>query len=169
MSEQTKDKATTEKAAEAPKEISRTTKFQNELQKNLGEVLGQKLSRETAWKLFKECLDTTVVFVAKDEEKKLPLSGVGTFLIKMSPPRKPVVREGEEAKESKYAGIPELPRFRYKISERYKKYLLEEIVGYKEPEAPKQEAAPKKDEAPKKEEPPKQEAAPKAPGAPAGK
>lgn len=117
----------------APVEVSRTTRFQNELQANLGLILGKKISRETAWKLYKECIDTTVVFVSKDEEKKLPLSGVGTFQIKMSPPRKPVVREGEEPKKSKYADLPELPRFRFKPSERYRKYLLEELTDYKEP------------------------------------
>lgn len=113
-------------------QLTRTERFQEYLSKSLFDLLADKLkkgkvSRNVAYKVFKECFDTIVEFVRTDEENRLPLAGIGTFMIKMSPPRKPV--RGEESKLSKFS---EIPHFKWKPSDRYKKYLFKEMLGYEE-------------------------------------
>lgn len=116
----------------AKEQLTRTERFQETLRGSLFDIIGdrlvkKKLTRDVAYKLFKECFDTMVDFVRVDEENRLPLAGIGTFSINMSPPRKPV--RGGESKLSKYEKIPHL---KWKPSDRYRKYLNKKILGYEE-------------------------------------
>jgi hypothetical protein len=113
-------------------ELTRTAKFQEELRFNFarlleGKLLKGKLSRDVAWKLFKESFDSMVEFVRTDSDMKLPLAGIGTFKIDMKPPRRPV--KGGESKLAAYDAIPHL---KWKPSDRYRKYLLKQVLGYEE-------------------------------------
>lgn len=113
-------------------QLTRTERFQEILRESLMEILGdklvkKKLTRDVAYKLFKECFDTMVDFVRLDEENKLPLAGIGTFAITMSPPRNPV-RGGV----SKLSQFEEIPHLKWKPSDRYRKYLFKKILDYVE-------------------------------------
>lgn len=111
----------------------RTANFKTALQKNLTEILGsrlgKRLSDDVAYKLFKECFDSMVEFVRLEEENRLPLSGIGTFSIQMTKPRKAV--NGESSELEKFEAIPHL---KWKPSIRYKKYLFKKILGIEDEE-----------------------------------
>lgn len=100
-------------------EMTRTEKFQVALQSAFSEILGKKISRDQAWKLFKESFDTSVNFLVLDAENRLPLSGIGTFEIRKSKPRPPV--SGAPSKLAKYETIPHL---KFKPSSRYRDFLF---------------------------------------------
>jgi hypothetical protein len=116
-------------------EKSKTELFKELLQHNLGAILGMKISKEIAWKLFKETVETPVSFclTLPAEDRRLPLAGLGTYSIRMSKPRAPVTRAGAEKKESRYAGFKEIPHFRFKPSDRIRKFLDSTILGLQAP------------------------------------
>jgi len=106
--------------------IKEIEKFKALLQVNLSKVLiteGQPpLSQGLAYDLFAEAFDTIVMHTATCEKRRISLTGIGRFYIKMGHPRristKPV---------SKYAALGEIPHFRWKPSFRYFKWLIQKI------------------------------------------
>lgn len=141
MSEEVK-----ETPAEAVKEQSKTDKFKEHLQKIIKTTAGVKISKATAWDLFKEIILGTVEFVENqplekaeegDEEslgvRRLPLAGVGAFEVLNVKPRASKAglkknEAGEWVRDESLKVWPFVPRFRFrpssKISER-----LEKVFG----------------------------------------
>jgi hypothetical protein len=107
----------------------RTANFKASLQKNFTNILGTRLAKEisndVAYKIFKESFDSMVDFVLTEKENILPLSGVGTFRINMTPPRKPVMGHTSPLEQ-----FDNIPRLKWKPSDRYRRYLLKQILGY---------------------------------------
>lgn len=66
--------------------VERTELFKEHLQLMIKDVTGVKVSKKVAWELFKAFHKGTVEFVAKDEDNKLPLSGIGKFEILFASP-----------------------------------------------------------------------------------
>lgn len=115
---------------EVPVPVSATLLFKTQLQTNFEAILSnklkdQRLSTDIAYKLFKESFDSVVEFLLNAKDSKLPLNGIGTFKITMDKPRVPV-RGGV----SKLADFEAIPHLKWKPSDRYRKYLLREILGY---------------------------------------
>jgi len=81
---------------------------------------GIKVSKQSAWELFKDTIGTTVNFVVEDEDQKLTLSGVGSFRIHRSRPR------GGKANALKW-----IPRFRFVPSSRIQDELLDRLDCWK--------------------------------------
>lgn len=134
---------------EAVKEQSKTDKFKEHLQKIFKDTAGIKISKATAWDLFKEIILGTVEFVENqplekaeegDEDslgvRRLPLAGVGAFEVLNVKPRatKAGLRKDEQGnwvRDESLKVWPYVPRFRFrpssKISER-----LEKVFGLAE-------------------------------------
>lgn len=155
--------------AKEVKERSKTDRFKEHVQKIIFQELGVKVSKDKAWSLFKAITHGTFEFVLNEEDKKLPLAGVGTYEILETKPRgskagldkdgNPI--EGAEAWEC-------VPRPRFYPSSVMNK-MVEQVYGLadhgveiehygifkaEEPIAEKVEKAEKsakKDKAPKKE------------------
>lgn len=122
------------------KQVSKTEQFKGHLQKVVKQSLGVKVSKETAWNLFKDVINSTVEFTlnakgvsAKDSkgndiikgENVLPLAGIGNFEILKTAPRKSkagykevkVEVDGKETKklvkDDTLKVWPFVPRFRF--------------------------------------------------------
>ena len=65
---------------------SKTERFKEHVQKIVSDTLGVEVSKEKAWKLFKNIERGTMQFVALDEDNRLPIAGVGTYEIVFSKP-----------------------------------------------------------------------------------
>lgn len=103
----------------------KTRKFQEELQTQISEILGEKVSLDKAWQAFKGMIAVVVSTAIKAEDKKLSLSGVGKFYIVMSKPRQ---IQGQNSLLVK--NLKEVPHLRWKPSERIKKFVIKSITGY---------------------------------------
>lgn len=94
-------------AKKAPREKSageqKSAAFKVHLQKIIADRLGIKVSKETAWNLFKDLIFGTEQFVVSQDDKRLPLSGVGTF---------EVIKAGARGAK-KEAGALYTPKFRF--------------------------------------------------------
>jgi len=126
---------------------TKTDAFKQKLQKEFGEVLGTKISKDKAWALYKAGMATVVDFVVDDKDLCLALSGVGKFEVLKKQPRK------VQGRTPKLEGkIPFLPLFRFRPSERIKNYLLLKLAGYdvKAEAAKAEKAAAKTETAPAK-------------------
>jgi len=93
----------------------RTIAFKEHIQQTLA-ASGIEVNRNLAWQIYKDVIYATCAFTLKDSEKRLPLSGVGTFTIRESVPRK------GKADEYNY-----VPRLKFKPSSRISA-LLEEAL-----------------------------------------
>lgn len=104
-----------EKKAVEVKEKSKTDRFKEHIQKIIYQELGVKVSKDKAWGLFKAIIHGTTEFVLNlDGDKKLPLSGVGTFQVLETKPRGS--KAGLDDKGEKIEGAkvwPFVPRFRF--------------------------------------------------------
>lgn len=144
MSEEVKETG----AETTVKEPSKTDKFKEHLQKIIKDTTGNKVSKQTAWDLFKNLIAGTVEFVenqplekAEAEEgaeealgaRTLPLAGVGRFEILNVKPRASKAglkknENGEWVRDESLKVWPFVPRFRFrpssKISDR-----LEKVFG----------------------------------------
>lgn len=59
----------------------KTDLFKKHLQKMIKDKFDIKVSKDTAWQFFKEIQEGTLQFVVSQEDKRLPLSGVGVFAV----------------------------------------------------------------------------------------
>ena len=89
--------------------------------------IGVKVSKETAWKGFKACIDAVVDTCLKDDKNTVSLSGVGKFEILRVVPR-----------QSKVGVVEFIPRLRFRPSTRINEFI-EEAMGQK-PDADKRQA-----------------------------
>ena len=69
------------------KEVSKTDKFKEHVQKIIFQVTGKKVSKSTAWELYKAIFHGSVEFVLNDPDKKVPLAGVCTLEVLETKPR----------------------------------------------------------------------------------
>ena len=91
----------------------KTDTFKVHLQGIIKDRLGEKVSKETAWNLFKDVINGTVQYVACQEDKHLSLSGIGRFeVIK-------VMARGLK----KEAGKTHSPKFRFYPSSSIEKFV----------------------------------------------
>lgn len=74
------EKEATEKREKTPGE-QKTAAFKAHLQAMLQARLGTKVSKEMAWTIYKDLAFGTLQFVVSQEDKRLPLSGLGTYEI----------------------------------------------------------------------------------------
>lgn len=88
----------------------KTELFKAHLQDIFEEYTGQKLSKATAWSLWKALQRGTLRFVLEQEDKKLSLAGIGKFQVMYSSPK------NEQDKP--------IPRFKYYPSTSLKKAVL---------------------------------------------
>lgn len=96
------------------KERSKTDRFKEHIQKIIFQELGVKVSKDKAWGLFKAMIHGTTEFVLNDEDKKLPLAGVGTFQVLETKPRGSKAGLDEEGNPVEGAKVwPCVPRFRF--------------------------------------------------------
>ena len=65
---------------------SKTDNFKEHVQKIVSDTLEVEVSKEKAWKLFKNLERGTMQFVAVDEDNRLPIAGVGIYEIVFSKP-----------------------------------------------------------------------------------
>lgn len=91
----------------------RTQAFKAHLQAMIKDRLDVKVSRETAWNMFKDMMFGTLQFVVCQEDKRLPLSGVGTF---------EVIKAGARGKK-KEEGVNFVPKYRF-----YPSTTIEKLV-----------------------------------------
>jgi hypothetical protein len=179
MADETKT-APVEQTPAPEKEASKTELFKAHIQKIIKDTLGVRVSKASAWDLFKDVINGTVEFVqnqpsekAEDEEafgaRRLPLAGVGSFEIIETKPRNTKAglvknEKGEWVRDEKLKVWPYVPRFRFYASSKISE-LLEQVNGLEDhgvevkhyglyaPEKPKAEPAPKKEKAEKAEAP----------------
>ena len=74
------------------KEQSKTQLFQSHIQEIVYQVTGKKVSRDTAWKLYKALMNGSVEFTLNQPEdakgnRTVSLAGVGKFTVSKSEPR----------------------------------------------------------------------------------
>lgn len=86
----------------SPGEI-KTDLFKRHIQKVIRDKFDIKVSKDTAWQFFKEINEATLQFVVSQEDKRLPLSGVGTYEVIVAKTR------GKEKKEGRLV----TPRYRF--------------------------------------------------------
>ena len=113
---------------------TKTDQYKEHLQSIILNATGHKVSRETAWSLFKDIIHGTVQFTTKQENLALPLSGVGKFQVLKTTPR------GSKAglmKDENGTWVPDpkgtawefVPRFRFYPSIAIDRGL-EDLFGY---------------------------------------
>ncbi len=93
----------------------RTIAFKEKIQKTLS-LSGIAVNKNLAWQIYKDLFYATVEFTVNDPEQRLPLSGVGTFSVRQSVPRR--------GKAEEYHFVP---RFKVKPSSRINA-LLEDVM-----------------------------------------
>lgn len=101
----------------AEKVPTRTDLFKEHLQKILYQTIGVKVSKEKAWILFKNLQFGTVDFVLHQEDRRLPLAGVGTYEVQETKPRGS--KAGLDKDGNKVEGAeawPCVPKFKYHSS-----------------------------------------------------
>lgn len=114
--------ATTEQAEKSGSTL--TNSFKEKLQAILA-AFGLKVSKQTAWDIFKAIITGTVDFVVKTDNYKLPLSGIGVFKILQSKPR------------GKRVGIYKfVPRFRFVASSRVYEQIEDAVPCFEEGKKP---------------------------------
>ena len=84
----------------------RTIAFKEKIQRTLS-LSGITVNKNLAWQIYKDMFYATVEFTVNDSEHRLPLSGVGTFSVRESVPRR--------GKSEEYNFVP---RFKVKPSSR---------------------------------------------------
>ena len=107
---------------------NKTENFKEHIQKIIGDTLGIGVSKEQAWKLFKNIEKGTMQFVAFDDDNKLPLAGVGTYEITFSKPtgkKAGLVKNesGEEVKDDTLEVWKYIPRYKIRTSSSIKNDL----------------------------------------------
>ena len=100
---------------------SKTERFKEHVQKIVSDTLEVEVSKEKAWKLFKNIERGTMQFVALDEDNRLPIAGVGTYEIVFSKPtgkRAGFVKDenGNEVKDSTLEVWNYIPRYKVRTS-----------------------------------------------------
>lgn len=65
----------------------KTDLYKEHVQRIIEQELGEKVSKDKAWTLFKAIIHGTVEFTLNQEDLKLPLAGVGNFEILKTKPR----------------------------------------------------------------------------------
>lgn len=109
-----------------PKQPSKTDTYKQHLQKIIYNQLGVKVSKDKAWGLFKDIIAGTVEFTLKQEDKKLPLAGVGTFEIMETKPRGSKAGLDKEGNPIEGAEAwPCVPRFKF-----YPSSITDKIVEH---------------------------------------
>lgn len=73
----------------------KTDAFKVHIQSVVKDRLDIKISKETAWSLFKDVIYGTLQFSCNQEDKRVPLSGVGTFEVIKAGARKSRKEEGK--------------------------------------------------------------------------
>lgn len=104
------------KAPAEPKELSRTQKFQIDLQELYSKEFEKKVSRQFAWDVFKKTISLCVDSVIRDG--RLPLQGVGTFEI---------IQAG--ARKSKLITHHHVPKFRFRPGAKINQFLEKTLPG----------------------------------------
>jgi hypothetical protein len=82
------------KKEKSPGEL-KTDAFKVHIQAIIKDRLDVKVSKETAWSLFKDVIYGTLQFSCNQEDKRVPLSGVGTFEVIKAGARKSRKEEGK--------------------------------------------------------------------------
>lgn len=96
----------------------KTDAFKMHLQAIINDTLGVKVSKETSWNLFKTMIYGSLQFTCMQEDKRVPLSGVGTF---------EVIKAGARGSK-KEEGKTNTPKFRLYFSSTLER-ALEELMG----------------------------------------
>lgn len=106
--------------SEALKDRSKTEVFKEHLQLIIFQQTGKKVSKSKAWEMFKAIVHGTVEFTlnlpkeSDEDERKLPLAGVGTFQILETSPRGSKAGLDKEGNPIEGATPwPCVPRFRF--------------------------------------------------------
>jgi len=99
----------------------RTEAFKEHLQAIIKDRLGEKVSKETSWNLFKDVLFGTLQFTCNQEDKRVPLSGVGRFEVIRA-----VARSSKKEEGKKFT-----PKFRFYPSTSMDT-LVQQLMGEKE-------------------------------------
>lgn len=114
--------ATDEATKKEPREKSageqKSAAYKVHLQKIINDRLGVKVSKEAAWNLLKDIVFGTMQFVVSQPDKRLPLSGVGTF---------EVIKAGARGSK-KEAGAQYVPKYRFYPSTTVEKQM-EGLMG----------------------------------------
>lgn len=93
---------------------TKTDDYKVHLQKIVYQELGIKVSKDKAWSLFKAIIHGTVEHIIHIQDKKLSLSGVGTFQVLETKPRGSKAGLDENGKAVEGAEVwPCVPRFRF--------------------------------------------------------
>lgn len=103
-----KVEATEPKTKKEPRILSageaKTDAFKQHLQVMIKDRLDVKVSKETAWSMFKDFMHGTQQFVVSQEDKRLPLAGVGSF---------EVISIRARGKKKEETGLDTLAKFRF--------------------------------------------------------
>jgi len=93
---------------------TKTDLYKEHLQAIVKQETGQKVSKETAWNLFKAVIHGTVQFTTKQEDNALALAGVGKFEVLMTKPRGSKAGLDKEGNPIEGANVWEIvPRYRF--------------------------------------------------------
>lgn len=107
-----------------PSGVISKKRFSEEMQHVIFEEIGQKISKEAAWSLFKKIFEKTVNLAC---EMPVSLAGIGKFEVQKMKPRK-----------SKVGVVPFVPRFKLRSSSSISRYLEDRFnvsLPKKEPSA----------------------------------
>jgi nucleoid DNA-binding protein len=140
--------------ATVEKDLTATELFKLRLQNDFTTVLGQKISKDTAWQLFKAAVNSPVDHVLETKQP-LSLAGVGVFHISETQPRVGTVtrvdprtgvkREVEQGvkrlEQMEKAGIDFVPRMRWTPSSKIDE-KVEVSFGMRDPVEHKKRTAP---------------------------
>ena len=117
---------------------SKTDNFKEHVQKIVSDTLEVEVSKEKAWKLFKNLERGTMQFVAVDEDNRLPIAGVGIYEIVFSKPtgkKAGMVKDenGNEIKDPTLEVWNYVPRYKVRPSSTVKEelYTIFKCPGYK--------------------------------------
>lgn len=96
--------------------MSKSKEDVQELLQKRFEAVGAAVSKENAWKLFKEAIHGIVDLCLEDQDNAVSLSGIGKFEILKVAPR-----------QSKVGVVEYIPRLRFRPSTRINEYLEEKM------------------------------------------
>lgn len=106
------------------KEVSKTEKFKEHIQKIIWQTTGKKVSKSVAWELYKNIYHGSVEFVLNDADHKVPLAGVCTLEILETKPRGSKAGLDKDGNPIEGAEVWEVvPRMRVNSSSVVNKYV----------------------------------------------